>query len=153
MNQDTRPAHHEDPAHLEDPSHLEDPAHQEESPPYQEERPEYAEPLAHQDAPTAPAAPAALAHPAEPPAQMWPEETVHGLQQRWREVQLRFVDDPRAAADEAETLVKEALDAFSASVAAQQQQLAGWRGDGADTEQMRMAVRGYRDLFDRLLAV
>jgi hypothetical protein len=89
----------------------------------------------------------------EPPAQLWPEGTVRSLQERWRDVQLRFVDDPPAAADDAERLLKETVDSFTAAVASHQAELDSWRrADGADTERMRIVVRRYRSLFDRLLA-
>jgi hypothetical protein len=67
------------------------------------------------------------------------------------------VDDPRAAAEEAQALVTETLDRFSASVASRKGELDGWRdtegADDADTERMRMVVRRYRDLLDRLVGV
>jgi hypothetical protein len=85
---------------------------------------------------------------------VWPEDAVHDFQQRWREVQLRFVDDPRAAADEAQHLITEALDRFAEAVTDRKGQLDGWRDtDGADTERMRTVVRRYRKLLDRLLEV
>ena len=103
--------------------------------------------------------PAAPASPAAPVAEeetgaLWPPDVVQDLQLRWREVQWRFVDDPRAAAEEAQALVTEALDRFSAAVTSRKGELDGWRDtDGADTERIRMVVRRYRDLLDRLLGV
>jgi hypothetical protein len=86
-------------------------------------------------------------------AALWPQETIHELQQRFREVQWRFVDDPRGAADEAHALVTEALAQFSDTIESRKRELDGWRdSDGGDTEQMRMVVRRYRSLLDRLLA-
>ncbi|MEV0153289.1 hypothetical protein AB0H57_06035 [Micromonospora sp. NPDC050686] len=71
---------------------------------------------------------------------------------RWRDVQLRFVDDPRAAAGEAQSLVEEAIQALSSALTAQRDKLGGWQDAGsADTEQLRMAVRQYRDFLDRVL--
>jgi hypothetical protein len=94
------------------------------------------------------------AAPAEPTVALWPPEAVHSFQERWREVQLRFVDDPRAAADEADALVIEALDRLAATVASYKRELDSWRGtEGADTEQMRMVVRRYRVVLDRLLGL
>jgi hypothetical protein len=105
-----------------------------------------------------PEQPVAAARPApvtdDDTAALWPDDLVQDFQQRWREVQWRFVDDPRAAADEAQALVNEALDRFSATVASRKSELDGWRdADGADTEQMRMVVRRYRNLLDRLLGM
>jgi hypothetical protein len=110
-------------------------------------------PAEHQELP--PEQPAAATRPGtvEPPAELWPEDTVRSLQERWRDVQLRFVDDPPAAADDAERLLKETMDSFTAAVASHQAELDSWRrADGADTERMRIVVRRYRSLFDRLLA-
>ncbi|MEH0845421.1 hypothetical protein V6U81_23810, partial [Micromonospora sp. CPCC 205711] len=71
---------------------------------------------------------------------------------RWRDVQLRFVDDPRAAVGDAQSLIEEAIEALSAALSAQKQKLGGWQDAGsADTEQLRMAVRQYRDFLDRVL--
>ncbi|MBQ1027208.1 hypothetical protein [Micromonospora sp. C95] len=78
--------------------------------------------------------------------------TAQGFRDRWRDVQLRFVDDPRAAAGEAQSLVEEAMEALSAALAEHRNKLGGWQEDGsADTEQLRVAVREYRDFLDRVL--
>ncbi|MGW3892856.1 hypothetical protein ACWD69_29625 [Micromonospora chokoriensis] len=79
-------------------------------------------------------------------------DTAQGFRDRWRDVQLRFVDDPHAAAGEAQSLVEEAIQALSSALAAQKNTLGGWQDAGsADTEQLRMAVRNYRDFLDRVL--
>ncbi|MGC4893080.1 hypothetical protein [Micromonospora sp. DT31] len=79
-------------------------------------------------------------------------EAAQGFRDRWRDVQLRFVDDPRAAVGEAESLVAEAMEALSAALAEQRTRLGAWQQSGSsDTEQLRVAVRGYRDFLDRVL--
>ncbi|MEV1015595.1 hypothetical protein AB0I89_31495 [Micromonospora sp. NPDC049801] len=79
-------------------------------------------------------------------------DTAQGFRDRWRDVQLRFVDDPSAAAGEAQALVEEAIQALASALAAQKNTLGGWQDAGsADTEQLRMAVRNYRDFLDRVL--
>jgi hypothetical protein len=82
-----------------------------------------------QDAPEA-ARQAQAGHP-EP---IWAAEQAARLRQRWQALQLRF----------------------SSAVAARRRQLDAWRDDGGrngeTTEQMRIAVRDYRYLLDRLLA-
>ncbi|WP_434971401.1 hypothetical protein [Micromonospora peucetia] len=86
------------------------------------------------------------------PASLLDPELAQGFRDRWRDVQLRFVDDPRAAAGEAQSLVDEAIQALSSALSAQKNKLSGWQDAGsADTEQLRMAVRHYRDFLDRVL--
>jgi hypothetical protein len=85
---------------------------------------------------------------------LWSDGDGQRFRDRWREVQLRFVDDPRAATQEAEALVGEAIDGVSAALAAQRDRLAGWRSaDSDDTEELRTAVRRYREVLDRVLAL
>lgn len=86
------------------------------------------------------------------PATLFDVETAQGFRDRWRDVQLRFVDDPKAAAGQAQGLVEEAIQALAAALAAQKNRISGWQDAGsADTEQLRQAVRGYRDFLDRVL--
>lgn len=92
--------------------------------------------------------------PAEPVAALLPAETGQDFQDRWREVQLRFVDDPRAAAGDAQRLVEEAVESMARALAEQKDKLGGWdSGDAGDTERLRVAVRRYRDFLDRLLGL
>jgi hypothetical protein len=86
------------------------------------------------------------------PATLFDSRTAQGFRDRWRDVQLRFVDDPKAAAGQAQGLVEEAIHALAAALAEQKNRIGGWQDDGsADTEQLRQAVRRYRDFLDRVL--
>lgn len=86
------------------------------------------------------------------PATLFDPGTAQGFRDRWRDVQLRFVDDPKAAAGQAQGLVEEAIHALAAALAEQKNRISGWQDDGsADTEQLRQAVRQYRDFLDRVL--
>jgi len=88
----------------------------------------------------------------EPGPGGWSDGEGQAYRDRWREVQLRFVDDPRGAAAEAGTLVGEAVDAFTAQLARQRQELDSWQSsEGDDTEIFRVAVRRYRDLLDKII--
>ncbi|MGY3520571.1 hypothetical protein ACVMYR_30195 [Micromonospora sp. PTRAS2] len=88
----------------------------------------------------------------EDAATLFEPGTAQGFRDRWRDVQLRFVDDPRAAAGQAESLVGEAIEALAAALAEQKNKLGDWQQTGDDdTEQLRIAVRGYRDFLDRVL--
>ncbi|GAA3748548.1 hypothetical protein GCM10022225_35830 [Plantactinospora mayteni] len=92
------------------------------------------------------------AAPAEPIVAILDQEAVRGFRDRWREVQLRFVDDPPGATEEAHRLVRESVEAVTAALTRQRDELGGWQSDGAtDTERLRMVVRRHRDFLDRLL--
>jgi hypothetical protein len=78
-------------------------------------------------------------------------EQAAGFKQRWRDVQSDFVDDPQQAVRGAETLAREILDALAAKIA-DKQRVDSWKaGAGAPTEDLRLALRHYRVLVDRLL--
>jgi len=67
--------------------------------------------------------------------------------QRWSEIMVAFVDDPRGSVKMAADAVDEAIDEFVNSVRARQHDLAAtWQSAGADTEQLRTALREYRKL-------
>jgi hypothetical protein len=89
---------------------------------------------------------------AESTARLWSDTGAQAFRARWREVQLRFVDDPPAAVREAEALVTDATDEFATIIAAKRAELAGSRsGEGGDTEELRIAIRRYREFLDRVL--
>jgi len=73
------------------------------------------------------------------------------FQERWRDVQLRFVDSPKEATAEAAGLVDEAVDRLAASLREQKGKLAG--GGAEDTEKLRVELRAYRDLLNRILGL
>ncbi|MEU2615244.1 hypothetical protein ABZ570_27240 [Micromonospora sp. NPDC007271] len=92
--------------------------------------------------------------PSVPPdaATLFAPEIAENFRNRWRDVQLRFVDDPRAAVGQAESLVEEAIEALSAALREQKTKLGGGpESRAADTEQLRVAVRSYRDFLYRVL--
>jgi hypothetical protein len=72
----------------------------------------------------------------------------------WSEVQGRFVDEPRQSVQQADALVVDVMQRVSADFARQRERLeAQWkRGDDVSTEHLRLALTGYRSLFDRLLS-
>lgn len=76
------------------------------------------------------------------------------LRDRWREVKLTFVDDPSDAVRQAGDLAGEAVEELTAALGRLRQELDGnWSdGDDADTERLRVALRGYGSLIDRILA-
>jgi hypothetical protein len=88
--------------------------------------------------------------PAEAVTAIWTEHSAGDLRDRWREAQLRFVDDPHQAADDIRTLVNEAVETLTAALASHGEQLNAWPAND-DTEQYRMIVQRYRTFFERLL--
>ena len=78
-----------------------------------------------------------------------------GMRTRWDEIQTGFVDDPRQAVERADQLVAEAMKRLAETFANERSNLEGqWsRGDQADTEDLRVALRRYRAFFDRLLSI
>ncbi|WP_328982811.1 hypothetical protein OG258_49325 [Streptomyces mirabilis] len=88
----------------------------------------------------------------EAPQLLTPEDE-EGFRTRWQEVQNRFLDDPRGAVHTADALVAEVMQRLAATFADHKQELEGqWsRGEQANTEDLRMALRHYRSFFNRLL--
>ena len=76
------------------------------------------------------------------------------LRDRWHDVQAAFVDDPQRAVQDADQLVAELMQTLATTFAQRKQSLEEqWHGDGeAQTEDLRLALRSYRSLFDRMLA-
>jgi hypothetical protein len=92
--------------------------------------------------------------PGDQAGDLWPEPELGALRERWREVQVRFVDDPRAATAEADMIVVDAVKILTAALDEQRINLADWRCDGGDaTERLRVTVQRYRDFLDRVLAL
>jgi hypothetical protein len=76
------------------------------------------------------------------------------FQDRWGSTQTRFVDDPRAAVQEADALVADLMRSLAQGFADHRASLEDqWNRDSEpDTEQLRLALQRYRLLFSRLLA-
>jgi hypothetical protein len=91
---------------------------------------------------------------AGPVGDLWPAGAGDALRERWRELQLRFVDDPQGVAAGADQLVAEAVEALTSSLQAQRAELAQWRTSrDSDTEALRVAVQRYHTFLDRVLAL
>jgi hypothetical protein len=81
---------------------------------------------------------------------LFDQDDARTFQERWRDVQLRFVDSPKDAAGDAAKLVDEAVEKLSASLRSQREAL---NNDTDDTEQLRVQLRGYRDMLNRILSL
>jgi hypothetical protein len=104
------------------------------------------------DEPAAEAEPVVAATPGSVPAhsvdRLFPDGDA--FVDRFREIQLTFVDSPKEATHQAATLVTEVVDALTRTLKEQKDALAS---GGDDTEQLRVELRGYRDMLNRLLAL
>jgi len=85
---------------------------------------------------------------------LFPTDQRERFTERWHEVQTSFVDQPREAVAEADSLVADLMQRLAASFSQEREQLeAQWdRGDDVSTEDLRVALTRYRSFFDRLLA-
>lgn len=101
-------------------------------------------PAEHHDLP---ASPAADGDPLIAPDQE------HQFLERWSRAQIGFVDDPHRAVSEAESLLEEIVTAQREALEARRSEMAGQcHGSGADTEDLRLAMRGYGQLVSSLLS-
>jgi hypothetical protein len=90
--------------------------------------------------------------------QLMPREECGQLERRLQHAVTGFVDEPRTAVEEADRAVEEISARFTDAVDRRRRTLRGsWqsadanRPGSADTEQLRLALREYRELADRLL--
>jgi hypothetical protein len=76
------------------------------------------------------------------------------FRKRWEEVQTRFVDEPRGAVEDADSLVAALMQRLADGFAQEREHLeAQWgRGEDISTEDLRVALQRYRSFFQRLLA-
>jgi len=76
------------------------------------------------------------------------------LRKRWSDIQGGFVDEPRKAVEQADSLVADVMKRLAEGFTAERSGLEKqWgRGDDVTTEDLRVALQRYRSFFDRLLA-
>jgi len=86
---------------------------------------------------------------------LFAEDELSVLRLRWDEVQAGFVDDPRECVQKADGLVSDVVDrlttGFSEARSRLEEQWA--RGEEGSTEDLRLALKRYREFFQRLLAL
>jgi hypothetical protein len=92
---------------------------------------------------------------AETPTPLFANDELTGYRARWSAIQTGFVDEPRKAVEEADTLVAELMKRLAEVFAEERRELEGqWeRKDQVSTEDLRIAMRRYRSFFERLLSV
>jgi hypothetical protein len=91
----------------------------------------------------------------EPTVPLFPPEDGERFRARWTEIQTGFVDRPRDAVEQADTLVADLMQRLARQFDDERGSLEGqWeRGDDVSTEELRVALTRYRSFFERLLAV
>ncbi|HZQ31535.1 MAG TPA: hypothetical protein VFB19_07350 [Mycobacterium sp.] len=83
------------------------------------------------------------------------EGELSGLRLRWNDIQTGFVDDPRQCVQKADSLVSDVVDQLTAGFAAARSRLEEQWNQGVEvsTEDLRVALKRYRQFFDHLLEV
>jgi hypothetical protein len=86
---------------------------------------------------------------------LFADDELAGLRVRWDNVQAGFVDDPKECVHKADGLVSDVVDRLTTGFTETRSRLEEqWaRGEEASTEDLRLALKRYRDFFERLLAV
>ena len=92
---------------------------------------------------------------AEKPIALFQPDEGRGYQTRWDAIQTGFVDEPRAAVEQAHALVgemtKRLTDVFTHERGQLEEQWS--RGEHVSTEDLRVALKRYRSFFERLLSI
>ena len=89
------------------------------------------------------------------PAQLLATDERQTLHSRWDSIQTGFVDEPRQAVEQADSLVAEVMQHLAQLFADERNKLESqWsRGDDVSTEDLRVALQRYRSFFTRLLSI
>jgi hypothetical protein len=91
----------------------------------------------------------------EPLAALFPPEMAQDFRSRWDEVQIGFVDDPKQAVRKADELVAQVMKSLAQKFADERSKFESQFDEqgSASTENLRVALRGYRSFFQRLLSL
>lgn len=89
-------------------------------------------------------------------AALFEDNEAEKFHSQWLAVQTRFVDDPRAAVQEADELVAAVIKSITRSFADRRISLENqWKSgeNNTTTEDLRIAIKRYRSFFNRLLSL
>ena len=86
---------------------------------------------------------------------LFPNEDLVGYRTQWDSIQTGFVDQPRAAVEQADALVSQVVTRLTDVFTRERSTLEGqWaKGDNVSTEDLRIALTRYRSFFHRLLSM
>ena len=81
------------------------------------------------------------------------KDWINQLRSKWTPIQAQFVDQPRAAVEQAEALVAEAVEGITQMLTSQQTSLSEqWcNHEDASTEDLRITLQNYRSFLTNLL--
>jgi len=90
----------------------------------------------------------------ERPGGLVAEDEATTLRHHWETIQIGFVDEPRRAVEDADSLVAQTMKRVAEVFAEERAKLEHQWSQGQDvsTEDLRVALTRYRSFFDRLLA-
>lgn len=80
---------------------------------------------------------------------------VEEIKSRWSKIQTQFVDEPRTSVDRAEALIQDVMERFMQKFANERDMLdsSAASGEEISTEDLRVALKRYRALLQRLLSL
>jgi hypothetical protein len=87
---------------------------------------------------------------------LFQEPDLADMRRRWSDIQASFVDEPRKAVQQADSLIGESVQRLTQTFSSARERLEEqWskNSDGVTTEDLRVALQRYRAFFDRLLSV
>jgi hypothetical protein len=98
---------------------------------------------------------AATVAPNDQATPLFSDEQAKEFRTRWETIQGGFVDEPRRAVEQADSLVAGTMKRLAEIFAEERKKLEGQldREENASTENLRLALRRYRSFFGRLLTV
>jgi hypothetical protein len=79
---------------------------------------------------------------------MWPEYDQY--HERFHQVEMEFIEEPRVAVQKAEKLMQEAVERMTSGLRDQLQRMHGDVERDADTEQLRQVMLNYRRFMDSM---
>lgn len=96
----------------------------------------------------------ARARPDEARVALFDGNDAAGFRTRWEAIQTGFVDEPRAAVEQADALVTEVMARLTDGFDRERRELEHqWDNDGkVSTENLRISLRRYRSFFERMLS-
>src|SRR5690242_7569583 len=86
---------------------------------------------------------------------LFADNETQDFRSRWDQIQIGFVDEPRKAVQDADSLVAQTMKRLAEIFSDERKKMEGqWdRGDDVNTEDLRVALQRYRSFFNRLLSM